>query len=1517
MTNKLKKPIAFLAVFAMLLSVLLYFPEGTFGGFGLGVRASAVTLEVPYGSGSSGNPYLIDTAGKLYWFANYVNEHYSHRGASARLTDDIEVNPNVLDVSGNLNGGSFEQWTPIGSETYPYCGIFEGDGHTISGLYFDNPGAENAGLFGVVGTGYNTDCSISYVGIVDSYFNGGNNVGSICGKANSGATVKGCFSMGSVSGTSNVGGIVGSADITVENCYYLNGRVSGVASDASLAMDAEKFTSGEIAYKLNKYPYAPFWGQIITVDNIPKALTFDQDGLCTNKVYYANGAGYHNHDSEYVACDKCGTIAAEKPALNNDNYLENKDYYEITNKNELYWFALHVNCGAGIKSLAILKNDIILNENVLYDDRNPNPGPFYEWTPIGTPERIFAGVFEGGYRVSGLYINKPTDDYLGLFGYATAYERDSGIRTTSVRWVGIIDSYVCGNNYVGGLAGRNDTSLEQCFSTAKVVSANSSTFAESPLRGGGTGSMSDCAYISDTTQGYGRTAAQFASGDAAYIISEEGTWIWGQNLSGDNPDPLPVHLTEENRVYYTDGIYHNHNAAVSDYCSLCKVLVAKEPHQNSSTGEYEISNRAELLWFAEYVNAGNYTANAVLTADIVVNDEVFDANGNVLPDLLTIPVMGSYTVTSISTKDNPFLGSFRGDGHTISGLYYSETSTNRIGLIGYAGSSAQISGVRITNSYIEGYKAVGAVCGLNAGGTISECSTDGCVITGTDVGGICGTSENGGIIKNCFNASKVSGTGAGGICGFNNSSTRDKLTNCINIGVLYGGVVNVCGTGFGSKCYVLTKNPLAAPSDKSTASSIVGLTDDNFISTNRFGSEWTKAANDTANNTLYFPRLAAFSGSDISVTYTPKLVLENTNTSTIYYKDDLTFTFDAVLTINGEEYSAAGADTLLKLSDIDFKIVHNGDPDDFDRVTTSVDYFNMRLVLKIGGHDAGYIYVDPSTNKITVKITEDINAGSHSFDIKYNGTALPVFTGLSVSHTVDIQKGIPVVPALPSATEISYGEQLAESELKDANGNTDTVWQWVDETTVPKVSQTTQQIITKNAVDYVNYDYSGVDGYDASTHLITKDITLTIKRAVPTIVVTATPSSALPGETVTVSAAISNPNNSSLTDLPDADFYYVIGTGSEQAITDGSFVIPTDTENGTVITIIAKTSETADYDQVTDRRTTVTVNKEAVTIKADNKTVYQNAALPAFTYSVTGLASGETLAITPVLTCEAADTSTVGTYTITVTIANNEDDKHIYTVKNGTLTVQKKSTGSSSGGSSGGSGGSSSTTNPSIGGSEKSWNDIAADLAKLANGSEVTIELNGLTTVPVEVITVIDERDLKVTFVVDSVRSWKTDGAEITTPAAADLTFTKTTSTKSDSLRGTAGTQFRINDTGIPTSIKINFKTEYAGQFANLYKNVDGKLVFVTCAKLDKNGNVTLSDVKDKGDYIVMLCEFSDKPGDMNNDGVLDARDAAAILRYLIGLEKGANPEMADFNGDGEFDARDAAAILRKLIETA
>lgn len=110
------------------------------------------------------------------------------------------------------------------------------------------------------------------------------------------------------------------------------------------------------------------------------------------------------------------------------------------------------------------------------------------------------------------------------------------------------------------------------------------------------------------------------------------------------------------------------------------------------------------------------------------------------------------------------------------------------------------------------------------------------------------------------------------------------------------------------------------------------------------------------------------------------------------------------------------------------------------------------------------------------------------------------------------------------------------------------------------------------------------------------------------------------------------------------------------------------------------------------------------------------------------------------------------------------------------------------------------------------------------------------------------------------------------------------------------------------------FFEKHAGKFAKLYRNSDGKYIYVGSAKIGSDGKVLLKDVKDKGDYVVMLEELSNVLGDMNNDGILNALDASAILKDIVGIEKGSNPAMADYNCDGIYNALDASAILKKSL---
>ena len=249
----------------------------------------------------------------------------------------------------------------------------------------------------------------------------------------------------------------------------------------------------------------------------------------------------------------------------------------------------------------------------------------------------------------------------------------------------------------------------------------------------------------------------------------------------------------------------------------------------------------------------------------------------------------------------------------------------------------------------------------------------------------------------------------------------------------------------------------------------------------------------------------------------------------------------------------------------------------------------------------------------------------------------------------------------------------------------------------------------------------------------------------------------------------------------------------------------------------------------------------------------------------------------------------------------------------GYIITPKKGGGSSGGHASGGSHSRDNTTerNPSINGEQKTWSDIAADLGR-QNGGSATISMSGETTVPAEVIKAIADRRVKVEFVYDSTKSWLIDGAKITTVSAADLSLFPG-SVDTSSLRGVSGGKYRIS-ADIPAEIRFTFLKRYAGEFANVYKLVDGKLVFQTCIKLAEDGTAVVPGMSAPGEYAVMVCRYSDRQGDFDNNGVLDIYDAVALLRYSVGLESGENLQLIDLNGDGMVNCADASMVLRWVV---
>lgn len=71
------------------------------------------------------------------------------------------------------------------------------------------------------------------------------------------------------------------------------------------------------------------------------------------------------------------------------------------------------------------------------------------WTSIGTSPSPFSGIFDGsGYTLSNLTINRPTTQYVGLFGYVG----DGGTRTTRISNLALSNVNIAGGNYTGAIA---------------------------------------------------------------------------------------------------------------------------------------------------------------------------------------------------------------------------------------------------------------------------------------------------------------------------------------------------------------------------------------------------------------------------------------------------------------------------------------------------------------------------------------------------------------------------------------------------------------------------------------------------------------------------------------------------------------------------------------------------------------------------------------------------------------------------------------------------------------------------------------------------------------------------------------------------------------------------------------------------------------------------------------------------------------------------------------------------------
>ena len=150
----------------------------------------AVDLNDLAGDGSAGNPWIITNADELNAMRQDLGAHY-------RLGNDIDLAATLA-----WNGG--QGWAPIGDTTNRFTGSLDGDGFVIRNLTINRPGSDNQGLFG-----YLDGALITNLGLDNAHVRGGSYTGALAGRG-TGSVIEAVYVTGEVTGTgSYTGGLIG------------------------------------------------------------------------------------------------------------------------------------------------------------------------------------------------------------------------------------------------------------------------------------------------------------------------------------------------------------------------------------------------------------------------------------------------------------------------------------------------------------------------------------------------------------------------------------------------------------------------------------------------------------------------------------------------------------------------------------------------------------------------------------------------------------------------------------------------------------------------------------------------------------------------------------------------------------------------------------------------------------------------------------------------------------------------------------------------------------------------------------------------------------------------------------------------------------------------------------------------------------------------------------------------------------------------------------------------------------
>ncbi|PIA70119.1 hypothetical protein CDR19_17410 [Ectopseudomonas toyotomiensis] len=429
----------------------------------------------------------------------------------------------------------------------------------------------------------------------------------------------------------------------------------------------------------------------------------------------------------------------------------------------------------------------------------------------------FNGTFAGlGHTVDGLFIYRPNNGVIGMFGLTAATIRDLTLSNVSITGIGTVgglvarlsggtmtNTHVTGQvsslgDQVGGLVGLNDQGfVSQSSSTATVSGASevggligrnrAASVTDAYATGAVTGTGDAIGgLIGSTVQGTTLTntyASGRVTGTGGLVGNVDGSGAtvtnsyWDMDSTGQASSAAGTGIDSTNAR--TQATY-----AGFDFTNTW--VMFEGDTRPMLRGEYSTTL---FTPHALQLMALDLSADYRLGTDLDLGAALAAGGNGYYGD-----VWGVAGFKPVGNSSTPFTGSLDGQGHLIRDLRINRANESEVALIGQTAAGAQIHDLGLVGGSVHGGFNAASLVGINYGGILSDLHTNVTVSsTARGAGGLVARNRDNGIIRNSYATGDVSGAEnvVGGLTGENwglveNSYATGNISGVVMTGGLVG-----------------------------------------------------------------------------------------------------------------------------------------------------------------------------------------------------------------------------------------------------------------------------------------------------------------------------------------------------------------------------------------------------------------------------------------------------------------------------------------------------------------------------------------------------------------------------------------------------------------------------------------------------------------------------------------------------------------------------------------------------------